>query len=288
LPDILLSKKGNLFIMIFAFKKMHGLGNDFVIEDLRGREASAVSEQNIVSLADRNKGIGFDQWVRILPAQKNAARVQFFNADGSESAACGNATRCVAWLLMEEKNSDSVILETNSGSLSCSRAGDFSVSVKMAVPSFAWREIPLLENSDTLHVPLIMGEFSDAVAVNVGNPHVVFFVKNIDGIPLSDPAYGAAIENHRLFPERVNVGVAQRVDRKHLRLRVWERGVGETLACGTGACAAAVAAIMRGLMEHRVIVSLPGGDLEIFWPGDGQQITMTGPVAKVFDGQLEL
>jgi diaminopimelate epimerase len=262
------------------FRKMHGLGNDFVVVDARGRH-DPITPARARALGDRHRGVGFDQLVVIGDASDADARVTFWNPDGSTAGACGNATRCVADLIMRERGLDAVTLRSDFGLLPALRAEDDRVTVDMGVPVFEWARIPLAEAADTLHLPIE----GDPVAVSMGNPHCVFFVPDADAVPLAE--FGPRIEHHRLFPERTNVEVVQVIDRATLRARVWERGAGITLACGSGACALTAAAIRRGLVDRRVRVHLDGGVLDMHWP-EGAGVEMTGPVAHVFDGTLDL
>ena len=268
-----------------AFTKMHGLGNDFVVIDLRGHPL-AIGEAAARAIADRHTGVGCDQLILIEKPARNGADafMRIRNADGGEVGACGNATRCVAALLMAEGGRDSVRIETASGILEAEELDDGTVAVDMGVPRFEWRDIPLAEPQDTLHLDLAAGPLEDPVAVSMGNPHAVFFVADAEAVDLA--ALGPGLEHHRLFPERANIGVAQVVDRSTIRLRVWERGAGITLACGTGACAAAVAASRRGLCGRNVAIRLDGGRLDIEWRGD-DHVLMTGPVAVSFTGAFD-
>jgi diaminopimelate epimerase len=266
---------------LLHFRKMHGLGNDFVVIDARGRR-DPITPALARALGDRHRGIGFDQLVVIAPDAEAGARVTFWNPDGSTAGACGNATRCVADLLMRETGREAVTLRSAFGLLRAARAGNDLVTVDMGVPQFDWRAIPLADPADTLHLPLD----GDPAAVSMGNPHCVFFVPDAAAVPLA--VFGPTIENHPLFPERCNVEVVQVIDRRTLRARVWERGAGITLACGSGACALAAAAIRRGLCDRQVAVHLDGGMLTLDWPADDAGIRMTGPVAHVFEGSLSL
>lgn len=265
------------------FRKMHGLGNDFVIIDARELDLS-LDKARIQAIADRHRGVGCDQLILIEHSQnwKEAYFMRVFNPDGSEAGACGNGTRCVADILMTEDDVDHVIIETAVGALNCWRADGGLIGVEMGVPRLGWRDIPLAEETDTDHLPLD----GDPVAVNIGNPHCVFFVDDVDLIDLE--AMGPHIENHPLFPERSNVEFVHILAPDHIRMRVWERGAGITQACGSGACAATVSAIRRGLTERKVTVTLDGGDLLIDWPADDAPVSMTGPVSHVFDGELDL
>ena len=268
-----------------AFIKMHGLGNDFVILDRRDGNTS-LSPATRRAIADRHAGVGCDQLIIMEPAKSADADVfmRIYNPDGAEAGACGNATRCVASLLMDEKKSDHVIIETISGLLDTERQPGGLYSVDMGPARLDWRDIPTSEPCDTLHLPISEGALSDPVGVNVGNPHAVFFVDNAEAINLS--AVGPLIENHKLFPERTNVEVVQVLSPDRIRLRVWERGAGITRACGSGACAAAVAAARRQLTNRAVDVVLDGGTLKIEWLADNN-VLMTGPVSKSFSGQMD-
>ena len=266
------------------FTKMHGLGNDFVVFDAR-RAPLALDGARVRALADRRTGVGCDQLI-VLEAPRNGgtdAYLRFWNQDGGEVAACGNGTRCAARLLLDETGADRVVLETDAGSLAAHEAGAGQVRVDMGPARLDWREIPLARSMDTLHVPVGAGPLSDAVAVNMGNPHAVFFVEDVEAVPLAE--IGPVLETDPLFPEHANIGVAQRLADDRLRLRVWERGVGLTQACGTGACAAAVAGARRGLTGRDVTVVLDGGALGIVWREDGH-VEMTGPTAASFTGML--
>jgi diaminopimelate epimerase len=272
-----------------AFIKMHGLRNHFVIVDGRAEPYRPTSKE-IAAVCDPQSGVGCDQLVVIQQADEvaslagAAASLRFYNVDGPEAEACGNATRCVAWLLLEESGKDRVQLETRNGILECRRIGDKRVSCGMGQVSMDWQKIPLREKQDTCHLNIGNGPLNDAVALNIGNPHVVYFVSNIDAIDLQKLA--PPIQTNALFPKQVNVGVAQMVAADRLRLKVFERGVGLTQACGSGACVAAYAALARGLTDERtLIVEMPAGDVEISISEDGKA-TMTGPVEYSFSGFL--
>jgi diaminopimelate epimerase len=270
----------------FRFTKMHGLGNDFVILDRR-RDAVVLDAAGARAIANRHTGVGCDQVILIeLPQDARAdAFMRIHNADGGEVAACGNATRCVADILMAENGRDCVRIQTLAGVLDASRMEDTRVTVDMGLPGLAWNEIPLATDQDTLSLDIAAGPLKQPVAVGMGNPHAVFFVDDAETIDLAE--LGPALEHDPIFPERANIGVAQLSDENQLRLRVWERGAGVTLACGTGACAAAVAAHRRGLTGRKVTVTLDGGALEIDWRDDGH-VMMTGPVATSFTGEINL
>jgi len=270
------------------FLKMNGLGNDFVVVEAR-TAPFAPSAEEVRAIAARGSGIGCDQLVSIEPSERGDARVRFWNADGDEVGACGNASRCVGWLLMEAAGRDEVVLDTRGGLLRATRAGDHRVSVDMGEPRLRWDEIPLAEEMDTRGVELQVGPI-DAPhlhtpgCVSMGNPHVVFFVPDADQAPVRE--VGSLIEHHPLFPEGVNVGFAQIKARDRIRLRVWERGAGLTRACGTGACAALVAAARRNLSDRKAVLELDGGELEIEWREADGHVIMTGPLEIEFTGTL--
>lgn len=265
------------------FRKMHGLGNDFVVLDLR-KDSLALTPKSAAAIADRRRGIGCDQ-IMIIEKPKNGgdAFLAIRNNDGGVVESCGNGSRCVASVLMAETGKDKIILETLAGDIIATRNGDL-VSIDMGPANLAWQQIPLAKDVDTLHVPVKVGPLHEAVAVNVGNPHAVFFVEDAETVDLAK--HGSKVEHHPLFPKRVNVEAVQVLSRGHLRMRVWERGVGITQACGTGACAAAVAAARRDLADRKVTVTLDGGDLFIEWRDDNH-IIMTGPVAESFVGTFD-
>jgi len=265
------------------FLKMHGLGNDFVIIDARGAgdpvSPAAMTPVLAQALGDRHRGVGFDQLAVIADSATADAAVTFWNADGSRAGACGNATRCVAHLLLAERGAATLALHTANGRLTAERLADGRIRVDMGPAGTGWRDIPLAEEADTAALPLPGGPG----AVSMGNPHCVFFVEDAEAVALTE--VGPEIEHHPLFPERTNVEFAQVISRAEVRLRVWERGTGITLACGSGACAAVVAGVRKGLLEHRVTVHLDGGALEVEWREDGN-VCMTGPVSHVFEGRL--
>lgn len=257
------------------FIKMHGLGNDFVVLDARTAPLPAVTPQIARALADRRTGIGFDQLVLLEPSETHDLRVRFFNSDGSEAGACGNGSRAVALL-----HGAPAMVETASGPIALEPL-DGGAKVDMGAPRFDWDAIPLAYAMDTFAMPVGWDTLEGPMAISVGNPHAIFFVDDADAVDLG--TLGPVIEHDPLFPERVNVNVASLAGADHLRLRVWERGVGLTRACGTGACATAVAAIRRGLVASPVRVSLPGGDLVIAWHPGGT-ILMSGPATESFRG----
>jgi diaminopimelate epimerase len=263
------------------FMKMHGLGNDFVVIDSRGRGADAAGVTTPAlarALGDRNRGVGFDQLAEIRDSDAADVALDFWNSDGSRAGACGNATRCVSDYMMRQLGRDAVTLVTVRGGLSALRRADGLVSVNMGHPQLDWADVPLSHAMDTLHLPMV----GDPVAVGMGNPHAVFFVPDATAVDVA--GLGRAVEHDPLFPQRTNVEFASLTGPDHLRMRVWERGTGITLACGSGACATAVAAHRRGLTGRQVIMDVDGGRLEIDWRDDG--VWMTGPTAHVFDAVL--
>ncbi|MCT4557235.1 MAG: diaminopimelate epimerase [Pelagimonas sp.] len=258
------------------FMKMHGLGNDFVVIDAR-RGAVDLSAAQVTAIADRHMGVGFDQLALIEAGPAGAdAHLTFLNSDGSTSAACGNATRCIARFLMDETGQGALTLTTDRGSLTALDAGQGRVSVNMGHPQLSWNEIPLAHEIETLELPIE----GAPTATGMGNPHCTFFVEDATAVDLE--GFGPGIEHHPLYPQRTNVQVASLIGPNHLRMRVWERGVGITLASGSSSCATAVAAARRGLTGRRVLIDLDGGQLEIDWRDDG--VWMTGGTAHVFDG----
>ncbi|HVU19201.1 MAG TPA: diaminopimelate epimerase [Rhizomicrobium sp.] len=270
-----------------AFLKMHGLGNDFVVFDAR-RERIVLDAASAKALADRRFGVGCDQ-VIVIGEGKNGfdAAMRIYNADGGEVESCGNATRCVARLLMEEKDSDRVTINTPGGVLVCFDAGAGTVTVDIGAPRLDWKDIPLAHPMNTNHVAFQLdGKKFDGVGVNVGNPHCVLFVDDAERVPVA--TLGPGIEHHELFPARVNAEFVTVKDRSHLRMRVWERGAGITSACGTGACASAVAAVRRGLTDRKVDVVLDGGTLAIEWRESDGHVLMTGPATLSFKGDVDL
>ena len=270
------------------FLKMHGLGNDFVVVDAREKPL-VLDTARVRAIADRHKGVGFDQMIVLEKAPDPAADVffRFLNSDGSEAGACGNGTRCVADLVMREKHRGDLRIQTIAGALAATRDKNGRVAVDMGPARLAWQEIPLAHAVDTLHVPLASGLLADPVATSMGNPHATFFVVDIAAIDLA--ALGPGLENHAIFPQRANIGVAQILDDATMRLRVWERGAGITLACGSGACAATVAAVRRGLLAGRKARIIVDGSesaddaLDIEWLANGH-VLMAGPVALSFTG----
>ncbi len=270
-----------------SFIKMHGLGNDFVILDARRRTVD-LDARSVRFLADRRRGIGCDQLIVLEKAASPdcALLMRIFNADGSQVAACGNATRCVGWLCLEESGVDSVLIETVAGKLAAERAGDCLVRVDMGPARLDWRALPLAQACDTLNMPIAEGPLIDPVGVSMGNPHAVFFVDAVAAVDLA--AWGPKVEHHPLFPERTNVEIVEKTGPATLRMRVWERGAGITQACGTGACAALVAAARRGMTGRTAEVVLDGGSLSIHWREEDGHVLMTGPVAFSFQGRVPM
>ena len=268
------------------FLKMHGLGNDFVVVD--GRKADAtLSVAQYRAVGDRRRGVGYDQFLTILPPKNGGlAYMAIHNPDGSEAQACGNGTRCVAALLMDEAGAEEIVLETVVGGLVCKRAADGRVTVDMGPARTGWNEIPIALETDTLEVTVAGAEaYGPATMVNIGNPHAVFFVDDAEALDLA--RIGPPIETNPIFPERANIEFVSVLAPDRVRMRVWERGAGITQACGSGACATVVAAARRGVIPGRsASVVLDGGGLDIAWRDDGH-VEMTGPVATSFTGTLD-
>lgn len=269
----------------FRFLKMHGLGNDFVIVDARGTGAGRAASDDPVTpalaraLGDRHRGVGFDQLAVILDHPDDNVQLRFWNADGSISGACGNATRCVARLIMEETGQTRVTLRTDFDTLIAEEAGNGLTRVNMGRPALDWRDVPLAEAADTVSLPLA----GAPGALSMGNPHCVFVVEDAEGADIT--AQGRAFETHPLFPERTNVEMVQVLDTDRLRLRIWERGVGITLASGSCACAALVACHRKGLIGRQAEIIVDGGTLSGDWREDG--VWLTGPTARVFEAVLD-
>lgn len=261
------------------FRKMHGLGNDFVVIDAR-QGVDPMTPALARAIGDRHRGVGFDQLAVILPDGEAFASLVFWNADGSTSGACGNATRCIVSVLMAEAGVKTLTLRTERGLLVCVGLPDGRVQVDMGPPMLDWADIPLERAVDTLHLPLD----GDPAACSMGNPHCTFFVSDVEAAALV--SIGPKVENDPLFPQRTNVQLVQVIDRTHARVRVWERGVGVTLASGSSSCAVLVNAVRRGLMDRRATLSLDGGEIDIFWP-EGGGVQMTGAVATVFTGVFD-
>ncbi|MFN3623194.1 MAG: diaminopimelate epimerase [Hyphomicrobium sp.] len=270
------------------FRKMNGLGNDFVVLDARTRSL-ALGAEDARRIGDRRTGVGCDQVIVIEPSQKADVFMRIFNADGSEVSACGNATRCVALIAAEEAGRPEVSVETSAGLLKAKVDSADSITIDMGKPRFLWNEIPLAEPfEDTTGIELQIGPIDAPVlhtpsVVNVGNPHAIFWVDDVNAYDLD--RFGPLLENHPIFPERANISLAQVTSRNGLNLKTWERGAGLTRACGTAACAAAVAAARKGLTDRKVAVKLPGGTLFIEW-AENDHILMRGPAELEFEGTL--
>ncbi|MBP7579437.1 MAG: diaminopimelate epimerase [Vogesella sp.] len=276
--------------MKLKFSKMHGLGNDFVVID-GVRQTVTLTADRLRQLGDRHLGIGFDQLllVEAPQSQENDFRYRIFNNDGSEVEQCGNGARCFVKFVTEQRlsNKRAIRVETARGVIVPELGEGGLITVDMGAPRFAPLEIPFLAEGDAITHPLQVGDQSiDITVVSMGNPHAVQVVSHVDTAPVS--TQGPLIEHHSRFPERVNAGFMQIVGRSEIRLRVYERGAGETQACGTGACAAVVAGIRRGLLDSKVMVHTRGGTLQIEWLGDGQPVRMTGPAVTVFTGEIEV
>lgn len=266
------------------FLKMQALGNDFIVLD--GRKSSLdLDLADIKRITDRRFGIGCDQLIILENSQKSDVFMRIYNPDGSEAGACGNATRCVADIVLKETEKDQISIETISGMLKSSRAGN-NVTVDMGEAKLGWADIPLAYDRDTLNLEIAAGPFSNPVGVGMGNPHAVFFVSDVEKQRID--AYGPALETHPLFPERANIEFAEVLDRQTIRMRVWERGSGITKACGSGACATAVAAIRRNLTDRKVSIIMDGGSLDIEWREIDSHVLMTGDYNYIFEGQYFL
>lgn len=259
------------------FVKMHGLGNDFVVLDRRSGP-QPLSAALVRAIGDRHRGVGFDQLAVIDTGTDTDLALTFYNSDGSVAGACGNATRCIASTEMARRGLARLTLRTERGVLVAETAGNGLTRVNMGPPMLGWAEIPLARGLDPLHLPIT----GDPVAVGMGNPHCVFFVKDADAVDVA--VVGAATEHHPLFPKATNVEFAALLGTDHLRMRVWERGTGITLACGSGTCAVAVAAHLRGLTGRQVTIQADGGTLSVDWRDDG--VWLTGPTSRAFSGHL--
>jgi diaminopimelate epimerase len=267
------------------FIKMHGLGNDFVVIDARQHPAT-ISAAAAQAISDRRRGIGCDQLI-VLEAPREAgtqAYMKIRNADGGESAACGNATRCIGAFLMAETGSKIARIGTDAGILTAESAGD-ATTVDFGAPRLDWQQVPLAKECDTLHAPISVGPLSDPACCSMGNPHGTFFVPDAEAVDI--PTFGRKLEHHPMFPERANISFAQIISRNRIRMRVWERGAGITLACGTGACATLVNAVRRGLTDRKATLVLDGGELVIEWRESDNHVRMTGAVAIAFRGEID-
>ena len=271
------------------FLKMNGLGNDFVVVDARSG-AFSLAPEAVQAIADRNEGIGCDQLIVLEPSKTADVFMRIWNADGGEVAACGNAARCVAAVIAQEQGRPDVTIETEDQVLGAAVAGDGQVTIDMGAPRLKWDEIPLAEEfHDTRRIELQAGPIDAPVlhspaVVNVGNPHAIFFVDEVETVDLA--RVGPMLEHHPLFPERANISIVQVLSPDHVKVRTWERGAGLTRACGTAACASAVAAVRRDFTGREVTVTLPGGDLLIEWRESDGHVLMTGPYALDFEGTL--
>jgi diaminopimelate epimerase len=268
------------------FRKMHGLGNDFVVLDAR-RADLPITPARAAAIADRRFGVGCDQFIVMEPPGDGAdVFMRIRNPDGSEAGACGNATRCIASVIAAESGKDRVVVRTIAGDLPVEVLPGGLYRADMGPARLGWQDVPLVRAMDTLHLPLSRGSVADPAACSMGNPHATFFVPDLDAVPVAE--VGPGLEHDPLFPARANIGFVQVLNPEHIRLAMWERGAGITLACGSGACAAVVNAARRGLTGRRVRVSLAGGDLEIAWREADGHVLMTGPVATAFTGELDL
>jgi diaminopimelate epimerase len=282
-------KNGGIFRRGRPFIKMHGLSNDFVIVDGRDQPYRP-SVEEIVRICDRHEGVGGDELLVLEPPRSGPetarayAFVRIFNPDGREVEACGNATRCVGWLFLKESRHEEVVIDTLGGQLGCRLAGEKMVAVEMGRLRTDWQDIPLVREMDTLHLGIGAGPLQDPVGMNIGNPHAVFFVDDLDAVDLA--IHGPQLQKHPLFPQEANISAAELIDSKTLKLSVWERPGALTTACGTGACVAVAAAHRRGLTnEKRMTVIMPAGSVEIELKEDGT-VVMIGPVEVCFMGYL--
>lgn len=267
------------------FLKMHGTGNDFVVLDARTRGLS-IDKEGAKRLSDRHFGIGCDQLLLLEKSDKADVRMRIFNADGSEISTCGNASRCVADFMMKEAGSNKASIETSAGIVSGTREGEL-IKVNMGAPKFEWNQIPLSETRNTQHLGLQEGLLMDPVAVNMGNPHAIFFVRDLYHIKMAE--WGPKLETNPLFPQRANISAVQVLSENRIKMIVWERGAGLTMACGSAACAAVVAGSLREITSRTVDVELPGGTLNIHWQhGEPGDVLMSGPVAYVYTGEIEI
>lgn len=273
----------------FPFRKMNGLGNDFVVLDGRAHSVM-MDEVRAGAIADRQTGIGCDQVIVLEKSDIADVRMRIWNNGGGEVESCGNAARCIADLLFDEKNSNAATIDTVGGFLLARKAGDKLVTVDNGVPKFGWQDIPLAEEfTDTRRIELQVGPIEAPLihtpsVVNVGNPHCIFWVKNLDVVDLAK--IGPMLEHHRLFPQAANITLARVDARDHVTIKVWERGAGLTKACGTAACAVMAAGARMNLIDRKARITLPGGDLFMEWRASDDHVLMTGPVAYEFEGVL--
>ncbi|WXL25559.1 diaminopimelate epimerase [Ectopseudomonas mendocina] len=276
--------------MLLRFTKMHGLGNDFMVLDLISQHAH-IQPKNVKHWGDRHTGIGFDQLLIVEPPSNPDVdfRYRIFNADGSEVEQCGNGARCFARFVLDKRLTTKKLIrvETKSGIIELNVRHDGQITVDMGAPRQQPAQVPFQAEQQALSYQVeVDGQQVELAAISMGNPHGVLRVDNVETAPVH--SLGPKLEHHPRFPQRANIGFLQVLDRSHAKLRVWERGVGETQACGTGACAAAVAAISQGWMDSPVQIELPGGKLHIEWAGPGQPVMMTGPAVRVYEGQVRL
>ena len=276
--------------MLLRFTKMHGLGNDFMVLDLISQHAH-IQPKHAKAWGDRHTGVGFDQLLLVeAPTNPDVDfRYRIFNADGSEVEQCGNGARCFARFVVDKRLTvkKQIRVETKGGIIELNLRPDGQVTVDMGAPRLVPEQIPFQADAEAFSYTVeVDGELYELAAVSMGNPHAVLRVDNVDSAPVH--SLGPKLEHHPRFPKRVNVGFLQVINRQQARLRVWERGAGETQACGTGACAAAVAAIRQGWMDSPLQLELPGGSLSIEWAGPGQPVMMTGPAVRVYEGQIRL
>ena len=276
--------------MLLRFTKMHGLGNDFMVLDLVSQHAH-IQPKNAKAWGDRHTGVGFDQLLLVeAPTNPDVDfRYRIFNSDGSEVEQCGNGARCFARFVVDKRLTvkKQIRVETKGGIIELNLRPDGQVTVDMGAPRLVPEQIPFQADAEALSYTVeVDGQRHELAAVSMGNPHAVLRVDSVDSAPVH--SLGPKLEHHPRFPRRVNVGFLQVIDRQQARLRVWERGAGETQACGTGACAAAVAAIRQGWMDSPLQLELPGGSLSIEWAGPGQPVMMTGPAVRVYEGQIRL
>ncbi|MEO0412481.1 MAG: diaminopimelate epimerase [Pseudomonadota bacterium] len=269
-----------------SFVKMHGLGNDFVVFDAR-QQPIDLSPAQVKVIANRHVGVGCDQLMIIEPARFGGdVYLRYFNPNGDEVGACGNGTRCIGGLLFAESPREHVIIETAAGPLLVNPGDDGTITVDMGAPGLEWDAIPISQPHDTVALPIKEGRLINPVGVSMGNPHMVFFVEDIDAYDLAE--LGPRLEVNPLFPEKANVSIAQVTAKDHIQLKVWERGAGQTLACGTAACAALVAAVRRNMTDRQATVTLPGGDLKIAWRESDSHVLQSGPIAVAFMGMVEI
>lgn len=274
----------NLLTKKLPFRKMHGLENDFVVLDARQKKI-ILSKSEIIAIADRKAGIGFDQLLIIQPSKKsNGVFMSVYNSSGDRVETCGNGARCIAKVIMDDLNIDEIVIETLAGPIEAIRQQEDLITVNLGKFKTSWKEIPLEQELDTLNLDLGIEDLPSGVAVNVGNPHIVFFISNLDNIDLNK--IGPKVSSHKIFSEGVNVEFAQLLSKDHIRMRVWERGVGITKACGTGACATLVAAVKKGLSQNFARVTLDGGDLFVELTAN-DEVKLTGPANNSFSGFID-